>query len=207
VNRSRPHLQKRPPASPHRTGGRSARVRNAVIEAAKSTLLERGLEGFSIAEVADRSGVHETSIYRRWGTKPALIAETLLTHFEEALPIPDTGTLRGDLIALLRNLAGMLKSRLGIALVRVIAGSDGANEDVAAIRDIYWAHRRQKARLVLMRGIERGELQRNVDLDLILDTLIGTFYVRALITDTRLSIDLPILVTDLVLRGASCKLT
>ncbi len=185
-----------------RTGGRSARVLNAVLTAAKATLVRRGFAQFSIAEVAKLSGVHETSIYRRWCTRAALIVETVLTHYERELPIPNTGVLRDDIVWLLRGLLKTLKSRLGITLIRMVAGPEGASQEVKAIRETYWGQRREELKVVFHRGIERGELPRHTDLDLLLDTLIGTFYVRALITTGPLDIHLPEQVTDLVLRGA-----
>src|SRR5512144_909234 len=90
-----------PSAARRRPGGRSARVRASVLEAAFAVLRETGSEAFSIADVAARSGVHETSIYRRWGTKSALILEASLHFAQGAIAIPDTGALRTDLIALL----------------------------------------------------------------------------------------------------------
>src|ERR1700689_682516 len=81
----------------HRPGGRSARIRQSVIEATMAVLRDRGWDRFSIAEVASRAGVHETSIYRRWGTRERLATDALPAPGAKALPVPDTGSLRGDL--------------------------------------------------------------------------------------------------------------
>ncbi len=85
-----------------RTGGRSARVRAAVLDATIALLRDEGND-FGIPQVAARSGVHETSIYRRWGSREALIVDAVRTHIGEEIPIPDTGTLRGDLSGSLRR--------------------------------------------------------------------------------------------------------
>src|ERR1700744_3952658 len=101
-----------------RPGGRSARVREAVLEATLATLAEVGVEKLAIAEVARRADVHETSIYRRWKTRENLITDALLNYSEQHLPIPDTGSLRGDLTAFGAELATYLATPMGRALVQ-----------------------------------------------------------------------------------------
>ena len=88
-----------------RPGGRSARVHDAVLKSAFDVLIEKGRQNFTVTEVAARAGVHETSIYRRWGTPNALIVDAHLRYFADAIPLPDTGTLRGDLVAFAKSAA------------------------------------------------------------------------------------------------------
>ena len=71
--------------TPRRPGGRSARVRRAVLDAALDVLHAHGMEGLAVTDVAARAGVHETSIYRRWGTREHLIVDALLEEAEEHL--------------------------------------------------------------------------------------------------------------------------
>ena len=80
-----------------RPGGRAERVRNAVLEATAELLTEVGYDQLTIDEVAARAGVHKTTVYRRWPTKPELITAAASAHSEQNVPIPDTGTLLGDL--------------------------------------------------------------------------------------------------------------
>ena len=84
-----------------RPGGRATRVRSAVLDATSMLLSEVGYDQLSVEAVASRAGVHKTTVYRRWPTKPELIAEAALVQAAEAVPIPDTGTLLGDLQTLL----------------------------------------------------------------------------------------------------------
>src|SRR5262245_66439137 len=79
--------------------------------------MKKGIDAFTIAEVAARARVHETSIYRRWGTKHALARDACLQHAEVALAMPDTGSLRSDLVALLERLTAILVSPEGRALL------------------------------------------------------------------------------------------
>src|SRR5947209_9777507 len=101
-------------------GGRSARVRAAVLDATLAVLAEEG-DAFSIPHVAARAGVHETSIYRRWGSREALIADAVTSRIGAEIPVPDTGSLRGDLVTLLENSIRFLGSPLGTQLVRATA--------------------------------------------------------------------------------------
>src|SRR5229473_2533187 len=93
-----------------RVGGRSARVHDSVLKSVFELLAESGVENLSIAEVAARAGVHETSIYRRWPSHDLLILDACRHFMEDAIPIPNTGSLKGDLIAIQRDAREMLRS-------------------------------------------------------------------------------------------------
>ena len=82
---------------------RGERMRETVLAAAFDELAENGVAGTTIASVARRSGVHETTIYRRWATRENLLVEALLSRSADAIPTPDTGSTRGDLLALARD--------------------------------------------------------------------------------------------------------
>src|SRR5271168_5422754 len=79
-----------------RTGGRSARVVAAVHDAVNELVGQGNPRQVTVAEIAERAGVNPTSIYRRWGTLEALVLDVEAARLP---PIPDTGNLRGDLLA------------------------------------------------------------------------------------------------------------
>ena|SRR5262245_16397759 len=162
-----------------RPGGRSARVRSSVLESAFQLLVRKGLEAFSIAEVAAQSGVHATSIYRRWGTKDALVRDACLHQADVALPIPDTGSLRSDLVALLDRLVAWLTSREGQVL---LALSSSQHPHVVAARRNYWRKRFDLIRPVFEKAKSRGEFPRHTDPIEFLELLIAPLYLRALTT-------------------------
>jgi AcrR family transcriptional regulator len=137
-------------------GGRSARVRSAVLEQAFEVLIERGLPAFTIAEVATRACVHETSIYRRWRTPTALALDACLGFADEVLAIPDTGSLRSDLLDLLSRVANLLRSPRGKALLALSVALDP--QSVAA-RKQYWKNRLAIASQVIARGVARARYQ------------------------------------------------
>lgn len=169
-----------PPAPANRRlGGRSARVRASVLQAAFAVLMERGSEAFTIAEVAARSGVHETSIYRRWGAKGALALEASLHFAEVAITIPDTGALRSDLSALLDRLVAFFGSAPGQAFLALTASR---RPEVVAARRSYFQQRFDLALAIFDRAVARGEFPPDADPIPCLEALIAPLYLRLLVT-------------------------
>src|ERR1700691_1881023 len=89
-------------AAPGRGRPRSEAADRAILRAATELLAERGLAGMSMEEVAARAGVGKATIYRRWRSRGALALDAFMAEFQALQPLPDTGTLRGDLLAALR---------------------------------------------------------------------------------------------------------
>src|SRR3954453_17321567 len=82
-----------------RPGGRTARVRAAVLRAGGDPLAEQGFAHLDLAAIARRAGVGKTTVYRRWGTVTGLVADLLEEMAEQSLPRTETGSLLGDLQA------------------------------------------------------------------------------------------------------------
>ncbi|MET8828061.1 TetR/AcrR family transcriptional regulator [Streptomyces sp. NPDC004610] len=183
-----------------RTGGRSARVRRAVLDATLEAVAEHGPDAVGIPEIARRAGVHETSVYRRWGTREHLVVDALLAYSEEQLHIPDTGTLREDLIAFADSLAAYLDSPFGKALVRAMAAAADA-PDLVESREEFWTSRFELARVMIDRAVTRGELPHGTDPALVLETLIAPLHFRVLLTRRPLDTDLSSTLVDLLLDG------
>jgi len=141
--------------------------------------MEKGLDDFTIAEVAARAEVHETTIYRRWSTKNALVREACLNYAENSLQMPDTGSLRSDLAALLDSIVAKMASPEGQVLLAL--GSSQHPHVVAARRDS-WQRRFSLMRTILDKAVARGEFPRNADPVAFLEALIAPLYLRALVT-------------------------
>jgi len=82
-----------------RPGGRTAAVRDAVLRAAADLLVESGLEGVELTAVAQRAGVGKSTVYRRWGSVPALVSDLLTDMADTSSARPSTGSLHTDLLA------------------------------------------------------------------------------------------------------------
>jgi AcrR family transcriptional regulator len=160
-----------------RPGGRSARVREAVLEAVHAELVDRGYLGMTVENVADRAGVHKTTVYRRWGTVDVLIADALDRGRDVGWTAPDTGSVEGDLVALAREVVDTFTdpvlSRVPIALVAAALQSSRAGR---AKRD-YYAARHAAAEVIAARAVERGELPPLADpAELVRQTCAPLFY-------------------------------
>ncbi len=176
-----------------------------VLEAALTHLADVGFERFSIPNVAELAGVNKTSIYRRWPDKIDLVRDALQSVMPHADDPPDTGALRGDLLALAQTVAAFTQSRMGTAVIRILL-AEGGNPDMRALGDA--AYREVGGRgpwVVLQRATERGELAANVDPSLVLFTLAGAILHRVFVERREASRDFLEHVVDLVLTGAMAK--
>jgi AcrR family transcriptional regulator len=187
----------------HRTGGRSARVRTAVLTVTVDVLFESGFDALSIREIAKRAGVHESSIYRRWGTKADLVSDALASRMGLEVPTPDTGSLREDLLALLRALAAFIGTPLGENVVRMALRRDLPDSDAA--RDRFWTDRFTRGSVILDRAEARGELRPGIDRFLTLETLVGPLYLRLLLTREPLNEAIIENIVDLMLTGIAAE--
>lgn len=184
-----------------RPGGRSARVRAAVLSATLSELAERGYAGLSFEAVATRAGVHKTTVYRRWPERPALVLEALLEFSERTVPLPDRGSLHADLLALAKAIAANLSAPEVAAVLRALIAARHEPAIAAAV-DRYWRARFDLVAEVVRRGMVRGELPADVSADLPIEALIGPLYLRALVTGEALDEKFVSGVVALVLAGA-----
>ncbi|MBF6241199.1 TetR/AcrR family transcriptional regulator [Nocardia otitidiscaviarum] len=179
-----------------RPGGRSARVRDDVRTATLAELAEHGYQGLSVDAVAQRSGVHKTTVYRRWRSPEGLIADALALAAAEPWPIPDTGTLADDLRALTELVrTGFADAQQGPVASAFIAAAMQNSAAATALHDFYQARHRQSAEIV-RRAVGRGELPATVDAEQIVRLAVAPIYYRLFISrepvteqDTRLAAD------------------
>jgi AcrR family transcriptional regulator len=174
-------------------------VREAIVVATIGLLLEEGRAGLSIPAVAARAGVAPTSIYRRYGDLDGLLLDVLLEQADAALPIPDTGSFRGDAIALLEGVRELLASPFGRIFAEVVMAWRGPED--WPMRSAYWGERLGRATVIVERGIDRGELAPGSDPRLVLELMLGPLHARALTAPERLGADLPARIIDTCLAG------
>ena len=161
-----------------RPGGRSARVRDAVRQATLSELSEHGIRGLTVENVAERSGVHKTTVYRRWGSVEGLIADALEMAQEEPWPIPDTGTIEEDLRGVARLVqSGFDDPELGPVSSAFVAAAMQSPEAARALHDFFEARHEQSAQVV-RRAVDRGELPVTVDVREVIRVAVAPIYYR-----------------------------
>jgi AcrR family transcriptional regulator len=190
-----------------RPGGRSARVREAVLEATIEAIADGGYAGLTIDGVARRAGVHKTTVYRRWETREALVLDALLARSASQVVVPDTGSLRGDLVALLRSIAANITSREGRALVVALLLETRGIAGFEDLRQQFWATRFELVTAVIEHAIARGELDPTTDADLFVELAIAPLYLRVLVTGEEIDDAFVIAVTDHVITGAGASST
>jgi AcrR family transcriptional regulator len=169
-------------AAPKRGRPRSEKARLAILQAAAELLLDRGLSAVSMDAVAERAGVSKATIYRWWPTKETLALDALFNEWAAATPaIRDTGSLRGDLLALLRPWARLAGSRpYGRVIAALITEAQSDPVFAAEYRARFVEPRRGQAREVFRRAIERGEIPADTKVEVALDVLYGPLYHRLL---------------------------
>ncbi|MGH7788059.1 MAG: TetR/AcrR family transcriptional regulator C-terminal ligand-binding domain-containing protein [Candidatus Binatia bacterium] len=167
-----------------RIGGRSARVRAAVLGAALGILREHGFAALTFDAVAQRAGVHRTTLHRRWSSRAALVAAALVAHSAERVPIPDTGSLETDLRAFARSVRDAIASRTGRGIASALADPSVAGE-LADLNQRFWAARFEATRSMVERAIARGELPACADSRLAIELVGGPIWFRTFVVGTR----------------------
>lgn len=183
---------------------RSRRAHNAILEAALELLAEWGYDGLTMEGIAERAGVAKTTVYRRWSTREEVL-EAASERFVKEIGVPDTGSIRGDLLALLqsaRKVYSGLPGQVMPGLVAAMAQNPGLARKV---RCGFLSDRRAALRGVLERGIERGELRPDIDVGVTLDLLGGPLMYRLLVTGEEVDTAMVREVVDTLLRGIATE--
>lgn len=166
-----------------RPGGRSARIRADVLDAARAELLAGGYTALSHRAVARRAGVDPATVYRRWPTRSRLATDALLAVASRTVPAPDTGGLEGDLQGLLDGIVAALRDPVMLRLFHALsaAGAEADGDLSVTLRD-FWQARFGPAEAIIGRAVGRGELAAGVDAHAVVETLVAPAYFRALVT-------------------------
>jgi AcrR family transcriptional regulator len=170
------------PDIPRRGRPRSETSRNAILAAASELLLEHGLNQISMDAVAERAGASKATIYRWWPSKELLALDALFSEWEPARPDTyDTGTLAGDLLALIRPWGRQLAAKpYGRVIAALITRAQNDPQFAKEYRARFVQPRRDQARGIFARAIDRGEIPPDTDIEVALDLLYGPFYHRIL---------------------------
>ena len=161
---------------------RSEKAHEAILRAAAGLLLEHGLAAVSMDAVAARAGVSKATIYRWWPTKESLALDALYTEWTAAAPVPrDTGSLRSDLIELLSPWVRLVSAQpYGRVIAALLAETRADPAFAAEYQRRVIEPRRDQAREIFGRAIERGEVPADLDLEVALDLIYGPLYLRLL---------------------------
>jgi AcrR family transcriptional regulator len=179
---------------------RSPEADAAILCAAIELFADTGYEGLTIEAVAARAGVSKATVYRRYPGKLELVVAACRGYSDVGRVPPDTGTLRGDLLALVEELiATLTTSPVGRVIPMLVADSARVPELAVELQHIVH-ETRGRYYVVLERATAKGEL-RAVDAELVIDALVGPVFYRFLVSGAPL--DRPIVrsLVDSVVRS------
>ncbi len=164
-----------------RPGGRSARVRAAVLTAARG-LLADGYAELTVERIAQAAGVNKTSIYRRWTDLEGVLGDLLSDYASEVVPIPDTGDLDTDLEELALLIRRGMTGEPG-ELITALAAAAPRNPRAAQIVRGFFAERFGLARAVIDHAVARGELPKDTDAQAAVEVMGAPFFLRLLVVN------------------------
>ncbi|UXS01335.1 TetR/AcrR family transcriptional regulator [Agrobacterium tumefaciens] len=171
-----------------RRGGRSERVREAVMDAVRRLLQEEGYSGLTHRAVAAIASVDNATIYRRWPTRPQLVSDMLHDISNDLVPIPDTGSVGSDLQAYLASIVAMLANPGTKKLAQAFfAASLEGDEVVGHVLAEFWQGRFSGSYVMLDKAVLRGELPENPDHTAIMEALVAPAWFRTFIS--RMPVD------------------
>lgn len=179
---------------------RSARADQAILEATISLLAEEGYRALAMEGVAAQAGVGKSTLYRRWSSKAELVIAAMGRIVHE-VEVPDTGDVRRDLAELLHGVRQVMSRPLVVQAITGLVGEAAVDLELRQRLREVTGLRRQQVRELLARGVERGELRPDIDLDVLLDLLVGPLYTRMMITGGPLDEPLVEGLLDLLWRG------
>jgi AcrR family transcriptional regulator len=163
-----------------RPGGRTARIRSAVLAATLEFLQESGFGALTFEAVAERAGVHRTTVHRRWASRAALVADALLEVSADHVPVPDTGRLRTDLRRFACHVRDAISTPLSRAIIAALADPTGAAE-LDQVTRRFWEARFAATAAIVDRAIERGEIAKRTDPRFVVEALVGPIWFRVFV--------------------------
>jgi AcrR family transcriptional regulator len=173
-----------------------------VLEVALQELARVGFARVSVPEIAERAGLNKTSVYRRWPTKEALVAAALGSAMGHETALPDTGTMRGDMLAFALRAAGWAESPLGRGVMRTL-WADGESPEVRALVQGLVRSQSPGPRAIFDRAKARGEIPATADVRMALTVVAGAIAHRTFVEGARATPAFVRRLVDLVAQGLS----
>jgi AcrR family transcriptional regulator len=184
---------------------RNVETEKAILAASYDLLLEAGFGTVTVEKIAERAKVSKATIYKWWPNKAAVVMDGFLSAAMSRLPVPDTGSAVNDIIIHASNLAKFLTSREGKVINELIGEGQFDLKLAAEYRLRYFNPRRLDARRILERGVQRGELKEELDLELCIDLIYGPIFYRLLVTGENLEEDFIRVLINYAFQGIQLK--
>ena len=158
---------------------RDPQTDQAIHRAALKLLTERGYAGMSVEGVAAEAGVGKTTIYRRYASKEELVAAALGALRDNLGPLPDTGDTRSDLVEMILQMRLAIRRGPGFGMMGALLVEESRSPELLELlRERVLRPRRDEAMTVLQRGVDRGEVRPDVDLEVAVQAMVGAVFMR-----------------------------
>jgi AcrR family transcriptional regulator len=185
-------------------GAVPADIRAHVMPAVIDELARWGVERFSIEALAERHHLDAAMIYRYWGDRQRLIVDAAIADVEGWGSAADTGSLRGDLLALARAVTDRLNTEVGRTMLRAVMMDRPGRHDEET-RTMFWAQRFNVVRAVVDRARERGELREGVNTLAAVLIILAPLNIRALFSDEPVDDDYCAAIADMAWHALARK--
>lgn len=163
-----------------RPGGRTERTRREVLDACDTITADDGYGGLSVDAIAERSGVHKTTIYRRWGSVDAILFDAMVSRAESAIPLTQTGDARLDLVSMARSVAENLQDPVAMAVAgAVLSRSDDGR--LQHLLDRFWRERISAASELVVAGQQRGQIGQGLAASTVVERIVGPVWFRVMV--------------------------
>lgn len=181
---------------------RSNQAHQAILQATFEVLEQVGYRAMTIEGIAARAGVGKKTIYRWWPSKAAVALETVTTYSNEQEQFPDTGSLGGDLLAYFEQAFPALQGKAGTVLSGLTAEAQLDPEFAHQFQQAFIVPRKKALITLLQRGVQRGELEPDTNLDVLADLIYGAKWYRFLLYPAPLDAAFAKDIVELILRMA-----
>jgi AcrR family transcriptional regulator len=170
------------PSEPNRRGRqRSEESEEAILSAITTLLRDKPLRDISIEEIARRAGVGKATIYKWWPSKAHVAFDAFSKRLKESVPIRDTGSAERDFKQQLRSLFAFFETPAGMVLRHFVAEGQVDEEFASLFRDRFIRPRREMIGAIFDRAVERGQIRRGLDREVIMDLIYGPGFYRMMI--------------------------
>jgi len=184
---------------------RNVETEKAILAASYDLLLENGFGTVTVDKIAERAKVSKATIYKWWPNKAAVVMDGFLSAAMARLPVPDTGSAITDIVIQATNLARFLTSREGKVINELIAEGQADFKLAEEYRLRYFNPRRLDSRRILERGMQRGELKNDLNIELCIDLIYGPLFYRLLVTGEKLDESIIEILVNYAFEGIKSK--
>jgi AcrR family transcriptional regulator len=161
------------PARRGRGRPRDPAVDQRITAAAAELMLQRGFDQTTVDDVAAKAGVGKATVYRRWPSKEDLALAAMTELFASEFPSPDTGTIRGDVTESIRAVLAVVNTDQGARFLRMTIAESIRDARIASLYRESIERSEHRGRAILQRGIERGEVRPDVNMEIAVQWLSG----------------------------------